>query len=116
MPDTKSFNLPSVTGAQALAEAANGALLVDLRPARKVAADGRRIVGAETRDALDFGHTDPLTSDPRRLIVFCQKGEEVGQFGCALLMIHNRDVAYVAGGILAMIEAGADTVPAEQNA
>lgn len=115
MPDTTPFHLPSVTAHEALAEAAAGAALVDLRPAAKVAADGRRIAGAELRDARLLGHEDDLTRDPRRLIVFCQKGEEVGQFGCALLMMHERDVAYVAGGIVALIEAGARAVPAAES-
>lgn len=113
MPDRTPFRLPSVTAHQALAEASAGAALVDLRPAAKVAADGRRIAGAETRDARTLGHDDTLTRDARRLIVFCQRGEEVGHFGCALLMMHGRDVAYVTGGIAALIDAGAPAVPAE---
>lgn len=110
MPDTKPYELPHVSAAQALTEARDGAVLIDLRPARKVAADGRRIVGAEARDALEFGHGDVLTRDPRRLIVFCQRGEQVGQFGCALLLVHGRDAAYVTGGIEALAAAGADMV------
>lgn len=113
MPDTHPFLLPAVAAQDALHQAKSGAVLVDLRPAKKVAADGRRVAGALTRNAFDFGHDDPLTRDPRRLIVFCQRGEEVGQYGCAMLLMHGRDVAYVTGGIEALAAAGAATNPAE---
>lgn len=114
MPDIKPFRLPAISAADALAQAREGAALIDLRPAAKVAVDGRRIDGAEVCDARRLGHDDALTKDSRRLIVFCQKGEEIGHFGCALLMMHGRDVAYVTGGIMALIDAGAPAVKAEE--
>lgn len=112
MPETTPFVLPSVTAEEALAKAHCGALLIDLRKAEKVAADGRRVRGAAIRDPYRLDHDDPLTHDTRPLIVFCQKGEEVGQFGCAFLMLHGRNAAYVAGGFDAMVAAGIETLPA----
>ena len=105
MPDT--FALPKLSAEEALARAAAGARLIDLRkpPARD--GSGRTVAGAEIRNPFSFDHDDPLTGAEDELIVFCVHGHEVSQFGCALLMVHGRTVAYVEGGFEALVAAGA---------
>ena len=102
------FQLPSISAEDALTAEA---VLVDLRKPQAVAASGALISGALRRDPFAFGHQDPLTEEPRPILVFCVHGHEVSQFACALLMLHGRDVRYVTGGFEALTEAGAATTP-----
>ncbi|MEM8790085.1 MAG: rhodanese-like domain-containing protein [Pseudomonadota bacterium] len=112
MSDTP-FLLPAITADDALALTDAGkATLLDIRKPAAVAADGRRIPGALTRDPFAFGHDDPLMADDRPLIAFCVHGHEVSQFACALLMVHGREARYVTGGFEALVAAGAQTEPA----
>ena len=102
-----TFHLPSISAAEALSRARDGATLIDVRKAPAVLASGRRIEGALIRDPFAFGHDDPLTRSGAKLITFCVHGHEVSQFACALLMLHGRDSCYVAGGFEALVAAGA---------
>ncbi len=105
MPD---FTLPHIGAQAALRLAASGdAVLIDLRKPQATASSGQLVRGAERRDPFVFSHDDPLTADPRPLIVFCVHGHEVSQFACALLMLHGRDARYVRGGFEALKAAGA---------
>lgn len=101
------FYLPSISATDTLAEVGNGATLIDLRKPEARTRSGRAIRGAQLKDPFAFGHDDPMTSAPGRLIAFCVHGHEVSQYGCALLLLHGRDVAYVEGGFEALVRAGA---------
>ncbi len=110
MPD---YALPSVEPAEALRRAAAGeALLVDLRKPAAAAASGVVVAGALRRDPFAFSHDDPLTAEPRPVMVFCVHGHEVSRFACALLLLHGRDATYVRGGFEALRTAGAPLEPA----
>lgn len=110
------YALPSIDAAAAIRQAAEGAAaFVDVRKPAAAAASGFSVRGALARDPLALSHDDPLTSDPRPLIVFCVHGHEVSQFACALLMLHGRDVRYVRGGFEALKVAGAPLDPAGER-
>ena len=109
MPES---TLPSIDARDALRLARFGeAVLIDFRKPEAVAASGEVIRGARRRDPFSFSHDDPLTADPRSLVVFCARGHEVGQFACALLLLHGRDARYVRGGFEALKAAGAPLEP-----
>lgn len=108
MPDMSDFCLPSVSAAEALAQ--TGALWLDIRRPEARIASGRTVAGAELRDPLRFGHDDPLTAEPRPIVVFCAHGHELSRFGCALLLVHGREARYVRGGFEALEAAGAPVV------
>lgn len=101
------FHLPCISAAEALARTADGALPVDLRKPAARAASGRTLAGAVIRNPYSFGHDDALVHANCPLVVFCVHGHEVSQFGCAMLLLHGRDVAYVRGGYDALVAAGA---------
>ena len=108
MSDTnQQLHLPSISATEALERAAQGAVLVDLRKPAARASNGRAVVGAELRNPFGFSHDDPLTEEARPIVTFCVHGHEVSQFGCAMLMLHGRDVVYVRGGFEALVAAGA---------
>lgn len=107
MPDQTPYLLPSVTAAKAMQMKADGARFVDLRKPQARIASGHTVDNAEVRDPYCFGHDDPLTTFESPIITFCVHGHEVSQYGCALLLLHGRDAAYVEGGFSALIQASA---------
>ena len=107
MPGTDTFKLPSVTPADALRQASDGATLIDIRKSPARVASRKTIAGAKIRDPFTFGHDDPLTTTEGPLLVFCVHGHEVSQFACALLLVHGRDACYVEGGFEALAAANA---------
>ena len=113
MPDDL-FTLPSLSADEALTRASAGELvLLDLRKPDAARRSGVRIADSDARDPFAFGPEDPLTQTDRPVAVFCVHGHEVSRFGCALLMLHGRDAAFVRGGFVALAAAGAPTVPTE---
>ena len=107
MPDVKPFTLPSIAATEALGLAADGAILLDLRKPAARTQSGKTVVGAALRDPYKFTHGDAMLRRNEPIITFCVHGHEVSQFGCALLLLHGREVAYVRGGFEALVAAGA---------
>jgi Fe-Mn family superoxide dismutase len=107
MTNSTDYHLPSLDAADALSRAASGAVFLDLRKPSARVASGLALSGAQVRDPFAFGHDDPLMAETRFVIAFCVHGHEVSQFGCALLLLHGRQAAYVRGGFEALRAAGA---------
>lgn len=99
------FYRPARSPNSALAEAPNGATLIDLRKpdARR---DRRALPGTVIRDACTPCRDNPPIHAPGRPITFYAHGHDVSRSGCAMLL-HGRDAAYFVGGLVAPAEAGA---------
>jgi len=125
MPDTVAdliarakTQIENLTPEQAAREAAEGAVLVDLREASETAADGV-IEGAvlAPRGMLEF-YADPASpyhrdefEPTRRTIVYCASGGRSALAAMTLTGLGYTDVAHLDGGIKGWREAGQPLVP-----
>jgi len=108
--------LDRLTPAQAAAEVASGAVLVDIRPAAQRAAEGE-VPGALVveRNVLEwrFDPTSdaalPMADDDLRVLVLCQEGYTSSLAAAALLDVGVRRATDVEGGFAAWRAAGLPT-------
>ena len=112
--DAARASLQRVTPEEARAAAANGALLVDTRPAELRARDGV-IPGAIVidRNVLEWrldpagrDHIPEITAHDQQVILFCDEGYASSLAAASLQQLGLRNATDLIGGIQAWIAAG----------
>jgi rhodanese-related sulfurtransferase len=85
-------------------------IIVDVRREPALRASGRRIAGSDWRDHLASGHWLAEYPSGSTFVVYCAHGHNVSALAASAMAAAGADVAILAGGFEAYLQAGGPTV------